>query len=355
MRAKAIQIIAPERDCFVPACTRGVARHLLVIILFLLGGTPAFADGRIATSDGPRDVSHHHPLVAITTAPIAPEMHAGHGFLGRWEARVSRLFNQTMIDLRDRRGSGAFLLALLVAFLYGVLHTLGPGHGKTVVVSYFVGEGGSLVRGIGMGTKIAVFHVLSAIVIVLLTDFAVRQVTGRAPSDYRAIRLFSYAGIAAIGLWMLIVAIRRRALDRDHHACCGCSSLKPHAGGAGSSLALAIGAVPCTGALLVLLFGMANDLLWPSVVMAIAISAGMALALSAVGCLAILGRRAIDHRLASDPARRVRMTGLLRIAAAVAVVMIGSTLFVLTWTSPSSSTLDTSDCRLVAPDAVSEG
>ena len=125
--------------------------------------------------------------------------------------------------------------------------------------------------------KIATFHVLSAIVVVLVTDFAVRQATGKAPSDYRMVRLISYASIAAIGLWMLTKAIRSARTtphhdhNHEHHEGCGCDHLGQPVKGISGFLSLAVGAVPCTGALLVLLFGIANDLLWPAIVMVISI------------------------------------------------------------------------------------
>ncbi|MGB5201812.1 MAG: hypothetical protein WBR56_18120, partial [Sedimenticolaceae bacterium] len=47
-----------------------------------------------------------------------------------------------------------------------------------------------------------------------------------------------------------------------HHDCLACAALEKKKKGAGTWLALAVGVVPCIGALLVLLFGVANDLLF---------------------------------------------------------------------------------------------
>lgn len=337
------------RGSFAPVWVEGTIEHQQGRYdLFLVDGTRSIPVAYAMTTGSIADYSSAESDV-LAQVEIPPESLSQHSLWERWQIQVSMLFTRTMTDIRDRRGSGALALGILIAFLYGIVHTLGPGHGKGVVVSYFVGEGGNLARGVGMGVKIATFHVLSAIVVVLLTEFVVRQATGQAPSDYRVVRLISYAGIAAIGLWMLIPAVRRmsRAHDHghehEHHGTCGCSRLEQPASGQGSSLALAIGAVPCTGALLVLLFGVANDLLWPSVLMVVAISAGMALVLSGVGCAAILGRRVVDGRLAGDPVRRLRVTTLLRVGAAGGVLMIGSTLFVLTWASPSPTEPGASD------------
>jgi nickel/cobalt exporter len=269
----------------------------------------------------------------------APALTPDHRWWQNLQTRVSILFTRTMTDIRDRESSGPLWIGVLVAFLYGLVHTLGPGHGKAVVVSYFVGHGGSLARGLQMGTQIAVFHVLSAVVVIWVTDFAVRQATGNAPSDYRLVKLVSYAGIIAIGTFMLWKAIQgeRRRVEHthahDHEAhqeggCHACEALARRQQGPIDWLAMAVGAVPCTGALLVLLFGMANNLLGPAILMVVAISVGMAVAMSGIGILAILGRRSIDRRLNEE--RRAGFASRARIAAAALVFLIGSGLFSMT-------------------------
>ena len=110
------------------------------------------------------------------------------------------MFTKTMTSIRDRNSSGPLWTGLLVAFIYGLVHTLGPGHGKAVVISYFVGEGGGLMRGVGMGTRIAIFHVLSAIVVVWVTDFAVRQATGLTAQDWHVVRAPRKSGLSACAL-----------------------------------------------------------------------------------------------------------------------------------------------------------
>lgn len=272
----------------------------------------------------------------------------GHNWFQTWQAKVSFIFTRAMSGLRDDGSSKAFWFAILVAFSYGLVHTLGPGHGKAVVVSYFIGDGGSFRKGISMGVMIAVFHVLSSILVVLIADFAVRQATGQAPSDYRFIRLGSYALMIIIGAVMLSRAIKGSGhsgksaesetgghshASHAHHDCLACAALEKKKKGAGTWLALAVGAVPCTGALLVLLFGVANDLLFPAILMVAAISAGMALAMSGIGVLAIIGRRMAFKMMKGDDHKRVRFTSGLRIAGAALILTIGLLLFGLTYSN----------------------
>ena len=296
--------------------------------LFLVDGSAKITAGYAL------DMSHVQEYAAAESDALAkvvvPVSSSDHTWWQNMQMRVSALFTTTMTNIRDRQSIMPFLVGLLIAFLYGAVHTLGPGHGKAVVISYFVGEGGSLGRGVRFGTQIAVCHVLTSVLVAVLADFAVRQTTGSSPASFRIIRLLSYASIAVIGGFMLFGAIRGACqhshLPHEH----GCSCHVHHAKGAGGLLSMAIGAVPCTGALMVLLYGLANDLLSTSVLMVFAISLGMAITLSAIGIAAILGRRLIESRLPKNDTHQPRFLTGLRMTGATCVLLIGVSLFVYT-------------------------
>jgi len=305
--------------------------------LFLVDGTRSV---KVAYTMALDEISDYSSEESDVLAQVEiPDSNPDHSWWQNLQTRVSVLFTKTMTSIRDRKSSGPLWWGLLTAFIYGLVHTLGPGHGKAVVISYFVGNGGSVGRGVRMGTQIAIFHVLSAIVVVWVMDFAVRQATGNAPSDYRMVKLVSYAAIAAIGGFMLWRAILGAKVshahihdydDEHHHDCHACEAVANVKGSSGW-LALAVGSVPCTGALLVLLFGMANDLLWPAIFMVVAISFGMAVAMSGIGILAVMGRNLVDKKLGVDERRQRRFAAGARIAGAAVVTLIGVSLFGLTY------------------------
>jgi len=70
--------------------------------------------------------------------------------------------------------TGPFMLvALLLAFGFGALHALGPGHGKTLMAAYLVGAGGRARHAVAVGGSVAVMHTAS----VLALGFVVLTVT----------------------------------------------------------------------------------------------------------------------------------------------------------------------------------
>ena len=133
-------------------------------------------------------------------------------FQRRANAEVS--FHMNAIERGENLG--AFLLALAVAFAYGAVHALGPGHGKFVVVSYFLGREARVMRGVVMAVQIAVVHVIAAIVIVWLADLVLRGGFGLGLSDVPGVRAASFLIIVGIGIYMLYQAVRASLRARAH-------------------------------------------------------------------------------------------------------------------------------------------
>ncbi|MDJ0947586.1 MAG: hypothetical protein QNJ94_01565 [Alphaproteobacteria bacterium] len=248
-----------------------------------------------------------------------------------YQQKVNREIARHMKAIRDGDSSTALLVGLLLAFAYGAIHTLGPGHGKFIVLSYFVGEDAQIRRGFFMGTQIAVFHVLSAIVVVILADFLLRRAFGGAPAEIPAVRMVSYGSIAVIGAYMFWRAVKRVRTGGAAHTA-GCDH--GHGKGEQSLLSLAVGTIPCTGALLILLYALANDMLLQGVLLVVAISAGMAVTMSVLGILSIVARRLVTARLGRESVTAGRLSIALNFVGATVVTLIGAGLFTATALHP---------------------
>ena len=243
------------------------------------------------------------------------------------QREANRMIATHMKAIRDGETSTPLLVGIALAFSYGVVHALGPGHGKLVVVSYFLAREARIARGLFMGLQIAVFHVLSAMVVVALADFLLRQAFGAAPAEVTGVRLASYGLIALIGGTMLVQAVRRsRARRAGHqvaHACC-------HHGEGGRQqgfLSLGVGIVPCTGAVLILLYALANDILIAGMILVSAIAAGMAITMGALGVIAVVARQAVASRVDAGDSGHGRLATITDYAGALAIIMIGAGLF----------------------------
>lgn len=139
----------------------------------------------------------------------------------------------------------AIFAALAAAVFFGAVHALMPGHGKTVLVSYHLGQPGKLSDGIANGAILAVTHVGLAVVLVL-AGFAVISklfaVGGRTPQFELASGVL-IMGIGGFLLW--------RSLRNDHH----------RNGRDGRTLAFVTGMIPCPLTTFIMSYALARGML----------------------------------------------------------------------------------------------
>ena len=251
--------------------------------------------------------------------------------VGRTLLRLQRALNrgigQHLRAIRDGNSPWTLVVGLAFAFLYGVLHTLGPGHGKVVVVSYFLSRNARIWRGLRMGIQIAVTHVLSAVALCWLADLSLMTLLGDSSGAVRGIQLASYGTTAGVGGLMLVRAVHRafrrqdpRAPRQGHwHA-----DESQHLG----VISFCVGLVPCTGAVLIMLFALANDMLVTGTLMVVAIAAGMAVTMSALGVVGILSREAVVSRWPTGGHGPSAVILALEVGGALIIVALSAALFV---------------------------
>ena len=241
---------------------------------------------------------------------------------------------------------GAFFLGLAVAFAYGSIHAFGPGHGKFVIVSYFLGREARVMRGVVMAAQVAIVHVIAAVAVVWLVDIALKAGFGVGLSEVPGLRAASFLIIVAIGLYMLYSAVRASFGADDgapghhhhHHSHHGHDHHHHHgSGGAeGGLLALAAGMAPCHGAVLVMLYAVANGMIVPGFLLVAAMSLGIGLSICILGVGAILARQTAMRVM--ERAGGNRGLGALRhgmnYAGAVFVTLVGLASFVALMQAP---------------------
>jgi len=245
---------------------------------------------------------------------------------------------QRQMALIQDGGSWAASLAIIAsATLYGSVHAAGPGHGKIVVASYFASRRARLVQALRLSGLVAV-QAASAIALVSVLA-GLLDLGGRTLLDGAA--LFETTSFALIGLFGLLVmwrAARGRAVCCDHthdHQHVHGPDCHHHPSGDEASRgemlmgALAVGLRPCTGAVLILLFTFANGLAWLGIVATLAMAAGSAVTVAAVGIGAV-SARSLSSRLGLRPpswlAKAMAITAGLLIAVSGGAMAVASRL-----------------------------
>ncbi|MGA9442239.1 MAG: hypothetical protein WBV18_02265 [Methyloceanibacter sp.] len=210
-------------------------------------------------------------------------------------------------------GSGLALAAALgAAVLFGVLHAMMPGHGKTVLFSYHLGQKGSLVSSIANGAILALTHVSIAIVLVLAGFAVINRAFaygGRTPQ----FELASGVLVVLIGAFLLWRA-GRRATQPDPD---GETPQK------GRVLAFVTGLVPCPLTTFIMSYALARGLLEAGLAVTAAMAAGMVLTISAVAVLATLSRNQLLSFFSRTEGTRRWLGSALEIGGASLVLLFG--------------------------------
>ena len=250
-------------------------------------------------------------------------------FSADYQRRIQQSLSTSLRDIKSGSGSLALWTLLAVCFGYGVVHTLGPGHGKAVVVAYFLDSKRprAWIEGVFAGSWIAFTHTLAALLLAGgLKTFAVVGLFG-ALREVRNVEIVSYTLILLIGFWRLWAGISGHLHehahgDDDHHHDHDHHHQHPAQRTlAGWLLLTAAGIAPCAGALVVILLSLALGVLWAGVVGVIAIALGMAITLAAVGMASM-----VAHRLIIGDGRSREIGRFTAIAASLIVIATAGTL-----------------------------
>ena len=257
-----------------------------------------------------------------------------------------RVFNDLVVSDLEALGQGHSLMAyaslILVGFLYGVVHAVGPGHGKVVVSSYVLANENSLKRGLWVVGLSSLLQAITAIVLVL-GFYYLLDVT-RSETEHFAgyLEIGSFILIGGVGLVLAAQGARdftrifvpaRPHHHHDHHHSCGCghahaptpAEINPSKGlGALATMIVSIGIRPCSGALLLLFFSCMAHLTLPGVVATLAMAAGTAITTGVLAILAVKSRKLALHLVESSEKRLKLAHAGLRLAGGAVIVLMAA-------------------------------
>ncbi len=320
---------------------RGLSLAAAVIVLLL------------ATSALDSAFAQAGPFGAMRPAPIT-------GIAG-WILAKQALFYRALSGLiRASKTDGSAYWGLMgISFIYGIFHAAGPGHGKAVISSYLLANEETWRRGIALSFASALLQALTAVLIVAVAAVLIGATAKMMGDTVKVIEMVSYTLIVLLGarlIWVkgrgFLHALHRvksgpepapataadraphvHAADADchhhdhshhdhahhnhahghHHAADEEEDVLPwgHAHGPepeelagpggwrrGLSAIVAVGIRPCSGAIIVLVFALAQGLFWAGVASTFVMGVGTAITVAAIATLAVAAK-AVAKRFAA--------------------------------------------------------
>src|SRR4029079_4658061 len=201
----------------------------------------------------------------------------------------------------------AVFVAMAAAVLFGAVHAMMPGHGKTVLVSYHLGQPGRLREGIANGAILTLTHVGLALILVLV-GFAVISKAfaqgGRTPQ----FEVASGALVALIGGYLLWRSIRHD--DHGHER-------------AGKTLAFVTGMIPCPLTTFIMSYALARGMLAAGLAVTAAMALGMIATIGGIALDAAFGRDRFMELILRTEDLRDRAGRLLEVGGSLMVTAFG--------------------------------
>jgi nickel/cobalt transporter (NicO) family protein len=264
----------------------------------------------------PLDITSVRTQLAPTSGPdVPPTLSSGKTL----EApdRVADAGFSSLIG-RDHLSVFVILASLAAAFFWGMAHALSPGHGKTIVAAYLVGQRGTPWHAAALGAIVTATHTIGVfalgLVTLALSAFIVPE------QLYPWLNLVSGVLVVAIGATVFRSRFRHRGHTHDdHHS--HASEPGPEKGPSRQSLvAVGItgGLLPCPSALVVLLAAISLHRVAFGMLLIVAFSAGLALSITGIGLVAVYAKQIFKR--ASFEGRLVR---LLPAASALVILAAG--------------------------------
>jgi len=327
------------------------------------------------------DIASAQSLSFGPRQPAAP--YSTSDFFG-WIFSQQAAFYRSLSNLiRASKNDGSAVWGLLgLSFLYGIFHAAGPGHGKAVISSYLVANNETWKRGIALSFVSALLQSMVAIAIVAI-GAGVLEVTAKAMGDtVRLIEIASYCLVVAIGVRLLWVKGRsfinsyrdmrrprslgaavaapveiripdsssllgscscghrhdhpERHDPTDAHAECGHDHAWGHSHGPepeelagpggwkkGLAAVVSVGARPCSGAIIILVFALSQDLFWTGVASTFLMGVGTAITVAAIATLAVYARELAGRIAISQSGIGTLAMKGIEVGAAATIIVVG--------------------------------
>lgn len=255
-----------------------------------------------------------------------------------WQSVLwQKSLHQQMIGLLQRvaqhpHQTGLALLGF--SLTYGILHALGPGHGKVVIATFLATHPVRLKTSLRLTLAAAMVQGAVAVGLVSLVLGLLQASSRQLHLSSYWLEKSSYLLVAALGVWLCWRALRQlrrsgamrvhtfRPRDHQHDKHCGCGHQHlpdeqqlARATGWKTSLlvVLSMGLRPCSGAIMMLLFSRVIGVYAWGVLSALAMALGTALTVSMMALLVqsshALAQR-LNQRAAPAPWQRVALHSL---------------------------------------------
>jgi len=238
-------------------------------------------------------------------------------------------------DIKEGEDNLALVFLLFVSFIYGMIHAIGPGHGKSLAFSYFLVNKTSVSKALFISLCTAFIHILGAFILVLISVFILDSFLNSFVND--SITLLTK--ISAVLIILLALFILYNKIYKKACFCTSCQTPKEVQNKDFNKMTwsnvkteekkrknkqdlyfvLTAGLIPCPGTVILFIYAFVLKTYFAVILASIFISLGMGLVIFASAFMG-LGFKQLSHK-------SHKISSALEYAAILVMLILGLVLY----------------------------
>lgn len=242
-----------------------------------------------------------------------------------------------LVEIEKGEDKMALAFLLFASFAYGIVHALGPGHGKALAFSYFSAQKSSYTQAFFISLATAFIHIVGALVLVLISIVILKSILNSFLDD----SITYITSTSAVLIMLLSLFILYRKLKKKSCVCSACniSEDKPMFSTQSNNMnfvqtnkaskihfdstrkkedlffVLTAGLVPCPGTVVLFVYAFILKTYISVILASIAISLGMGLVIFASSFLGVT--------LNKVSAKQTKIINIVEILAPIVMFILG--------------------------------
>ncbi len=288
-----------------------------------------------------------------------------------WQRDFHRALTLAVSEFSGTPSPATWITLLGISFGYGVFHAAGPGHGKAVLATYLLSQGGARRRALVLSFVASLLQGLVAIGLIAVLVYGLGWLTRHTIGSVIWVEQASFMMVALLGVWLCLRALRLlrqyrpvyrsalakqgskpvistgvdRSVSKCHNHCCGGHHhIDPElADNWRTALAtvVAIGMRPCSGAVLLLGVATLLDNFLVGVTAVMMMSLGTALTVSTLALVSVFARDRVKRYLVrrSDIRQAGMLLGWVAFTGGLAIAVLGISLVITGANQPANTPL----------------
>ncbi|MCV6608030.1 MAG: DUF1007 family protein [Campylobacterales bacterium] len=216
------------------------------------------------------------------------------GYVGKVLDKIKERMTVILTDIKENNSITSYLWLLFFSFFYGIIHAIGPGHGKSLVSAYFLTSDKSYFKAFNISLLIAVVHTFSAFLLTFVIYYILNTYLSKYFTDIEEVAT-KVSALVIIGIAVYLIykkfiqqpkKIKPSSFTKaeknseftlqpiqNHSHSCGCGSCQTTSTDLG--VILSAGIVPCPGTITIFIFTMSLGIYTVGFISALFMSLGM--------------------------------------------------------------------------------